>query len=207
MPFEVLMRFGKWDELLNEPAPDERFPIARAMRHFARGVAYGAIGKLSDARAEQQAFREAVKLVAEDARFGNNTPADVFAVAEKVLEGELLLREGKEQAGLVELRAAVALEDKLRYDEPPDWIQPARHALGAALMAAGESKEAEAAYREDLRRWPDNGWSLFGLSQSLAAQGKKEEAAQVRKRFEEIWKHADVQLTASCFCQSRSEKK
>ena len=202
-PCEVLMRFGRWEELLAEPEPDAKFPIARAMRHFARAVALGAIGKLTEARAEQAAFRKSAAAVSPDARFGNNKPADVFAVAEDVLEGELLLREGKEEAGLAALRNGVAKEDKLRYDEPPDWIQPARHALGAALMVAGKPAEAEAAYREDLRRWPDNGWALYGLAESLQAQGKQQEAAEVRKKFEEAWKHADIKLTASCFCQSK----
>jgi tetratricopeptide (TPR) repeat protein len=204
MPCEVSMRFGKWDELLAEPEPDVKFPIARALWHFARGVALGATGKLIEARAEQQAFREATKAVPENARLGNNAPADVFAVAEKVLEGELLLHEGKASEALTELREAVRKEDTLRYDEPPDWIQPARHALGAALMDTGGAAEAEKAYREDLRRWPNNGWSLFGLAESLNAQGKKDEAAKVRQAFDEAWKHADTQLTASCFCRSKT---
>jgi tetratricopeptide (TPR) repeat protein len=203
MPYEVLMRFGRWEELLAEPAPDERFPIATTMHHFARAVAWGAIGKLNEARAEQAEFHKSAAAVSPDARFGNNKPADVFAVATDVLEGELLLREGKEEPGLAALRRGVEKEDKLRYDEPPDWIQPARHALGAALVVAKKYSEAEAAYREDLRRWPENGWSLFGLAEALAAQGKSDEAAKVRQRFDEAWKHADTKLTASCFCQSK----
>lgn len=203
MPCEVLMRFGRWEELLAEPLPDDRFPIAKTMCHFARAVALGATGKLAEARGEQEAFRKSAATVSPEARFGNNKPADVFAVAEDVLKGELLLREGKEEPGLAALRSGVAKEDTLRYDEPPDWIQPARHALGAALVTAGKYGDAEAAYREDLRRWPENGWSLFGLAQCLTAQGKDAEAAEVQNRFDKAWKHADTKLTASCFCQSK----
>jgi Flp pilus assembly protein TadD len=97
------------------------------------------------------------------------------------------------------LREAVRCEDELRYDEPPDWIQPVRHALGAALMQAGRLAEAGRVYRDDLARLPENGWSLFGLAQSMELQGRLEEAA--RARFEAVWEDADVPLSSSCFCQ------
>jgi tetratricopeptide (TPR) repeat protein len=202
VPTEILMRFGKWDDVLKEPAPPENLPVAQALRHMARGVAYNAQGKVDEARAEQKAFREAVTKVGQEAIVGNNKAADVIAIADAMLEGELLVREGKVKEGLAVLRDAAAKEDKLKYDEPPDWLQPVRHALGAALMRAGQAAEAEKEYREDLKRWPDNGWSLFGLAQSLAKQGKEQEAAAVRAKFEQVWKHADVKLTASCFCQA-----
>ena len=98
------------------------------------------------------------------------------------------------------LRAAIEREDKLRYSEPPDWFVPTRHALGAVLLHDGQPAEAEKVYREDLRRWPNNGWSLFGLSASLEAHGKKDEAAVAKKQFAEVWKHADVKIPSSCFC-------
>jgi tetratricopeptide (TPR) repeat protein len=201
VPIEILVRFGKWDEVLKEPEAPANLPIARALRHMARGVAYNAQGKSVEAREEQKLFREAVKKIGEDAIVGNNKAADVIAVAEAMLEGELLVREGKMQEGLAKLRVAAVHEDKLKYDEPPDWLQPVRHALGATLLRAGQAAEAEKAYREDLARWPDNGWSLFGLAQALEKQGKEKEAAEVRAKFDRIWKHADVKLTASCFCQ------
>ena len=135
------------------------------------------------------------------AAFGNNKATDLFAIGDDMLEGEILVREGKMEAGIKALRSAIAKEDKLRYSEPPDWVVPVRHALGAFLLRDGQHAEAEAVYREDLRRWPDNGWSLHGLLASLEAQGKKTEAAKVRARFDEIWKHADVKITSSCFCQ------
>jgi len=118
-----------------------------------------------------------------------------------MLEGEILVREGKMEAGIKALRAAVAKEDSLRYSEPPDWVVPVRHALGAFLLKNGQATEAEAVYREDLRRWPDNGWSLFGLAASLEAQGKNAEAAALRAKFADVWKHADVEIPSSCLCQ------
>jgi tetratricopeptide (TPR) repeat protein len=200
-PMEVMKRFGMWDEILQEPEPPEIFPIARAMRYQIRAVAYAAKGETTKAREEQKLFLEAAKKPAKDATFGNNKAADLFAVGDDMLEGEILVREGKVEAGIKALRSAIAKEDKLRYSEPPDWVVPVRHALGAFLLHDGQHAEAEAAYREDLRRWPDNGWSLHGLSASLEAQGKKTEAAKVRVRFDEIWKHADVKITSSCYCQ------
>jgi tetratricopeptide (TPR) repeat protein len=200
-PMEVMKRFGMWDEILQEPEPPEIFPIARAMRHHIRAVAYAVKGETARAREEQKLFREATKKPAKDATFGNNKAADLFAVGDDMLEGEILVREGKMEAGIKALRSAIAKEDKLRYSEPPDWVVPVRHALGAFLLQDGQHAEAEAVYREDLHRWPDNGWSLYGLLASLEAQGKKTEAAKVRARFEEIWKHADVKITSSCYCQ------
>lgn len=201
MPLEVMMRFGQWDAILKEPEPEERFPIARALRHAIRGVAFAAQNKTEAARESQSAFRKAVGQVPEDARFGNNVAADVLAVADGLLEGEILIREGTTDKGLAALRAAVKKEDALRYDEPPDWIHPVRHALGASLLRAKQPAEAEAVYRQDLATWPKNGWSLFGLAASLEAQGKTAEAAVARKNFEEAWRHADVAVTSSCFCQ------
>ena len=113
-------------------------------------------------------------------------------------ETELVTKLGVSRGAL---REAVRRQDQLRYSEPPDWIIPVRHALGAALMQSGRFDEAERVYREDLVRLPDNGWSLFGLARSLELQGKEAEAEKVRARWQEAWRDADVQLSASCFCQ------
>jgi tetratricopeptide (TPR) repeat protein len=199
-PMEVMKRFGRWDDILAQPEPPEIFPIARAMRHELRGVAFAAKGHSAEAREEQKLFREAVTKVPEKATFGNNTSADLFAVAVDVLEGEILAREGKLDEALAALRSAAAKEDKLRYSEPPDWVVPVKHALGAWLLKAGKPAEAEAVYRADLVQWPDNGWSLLGLTASLEAQGKSAEADAARKAFEAAWKRADVTPPASCFC-------
>lgn len=202
-PVEVMVRFGQWDAILRQPELPEVFPIARAMRHHARAVAFAAKKQATAAREEQEKFRELAKLVAKDAPFGNNTGPIILAVADDMLEGEILMSEGKKAEGFQALRRAIDKEDQLRYDEPPDWIVPVRHALGAFLLADGQAAEAELVYREDLRRWPDNGWSLFGLAECLERQDKLDEAAKVRACFKDIWKHADVEITSSCFCVTK----
>jgi tetratricopeptide (TPR) repeat protein len=200
MPLEVLKRFGRWDDILKEPEPPESFPIARAMRHCNRGVAFAAKGKVEQARDAQERFRAAVQKIPEGATFSNNKATDLVAIAEHLLEGEILFREGKLKEAITALEKAVAREDKLRYAEPPDWFVPARHTLGAILLRDRQAEVAEKVYREDLRRWPDNGWSLHGLAQTLDMLGKKEQAAQVKERFKEAWKRADVKIPSSCFC-------
>jgi len=198
MPFEVLMRFGRWDEILAEPEPPGYLPIARALRLYGRAVAQAAKGNVEAARAEQQAFLVARAKVAADASFGNNSAADLLGVAERFAAGEILYREGRHDEAFAALREAAAREDKLRYDEPPDWIQPVRHALGAALLASGKAKEAEAIYREDLARLPENVWSLHGLAASLRAQ--QQDAAEVEARLAAASRLADMKLTSSCAC-------
>lgn len=200
-PIETLVRFGKWDQVLTEPEPVGNRPIARALWREARGVAFAAKGQIAEARAEQQKFREAVKATPEEARWSNNAAADLFKVADALLEGEILLKENKTEAGLAKLREAVKHEDNLRYDEPPGWIVPTRHALGTWLIKAGQFQEAEAVYRKDLGIWPHNGWSLFGLQQALERQDRIPEMKQVREKFQTAWQSADIELKSSCFCQ------
>jgi hypothetical protein len=125
----------------------------------------------------------------------------VLQVAEHLITGEVLYRAGEREKGLAELRKATAAEDALRYNEPPDWIQPSRHALGAALADSGHHAEAEAVFREDLRRVAGNGWALYGLAQALAKQMKAAESKAVHTEFQAVWKDADVQIKSACFCQ------
>lgn len=200
-PFEVLMRFGRWEEILAEPEPPAHLPIARALRLYARGVARAARNEAAGARAEQTAFRAAAAALPDGAFFGNNAARDLLGVAEHFLEGEILAREGKTDAAIAALREAVRREEALRYNEPPDWIQPVRHALGAVLLKAGRSAEAETVYRDDLKWRPENGWSLYGLARSLRLQKKAAEAGAVETRFKTAWSGADVPLSSSCFCQ------
>ena len=200
MPLEASMRFGRWDDILAEPAFPDFVPISRALQHYARAIAYAAKEDVLSARAEQAAFLEARKRVPEHASFGNNAGAQILDVAESFMKGEILYRSGKIEEGLASLREAVSREDKLRYDEPPDWILPARHALGAALLQAGNFPEAEAVFREDLRRLPENGWGLYGLMRALRAQNKTEEAKAVEKRFDRVWKRADIRIKSPCLC-------
>lgn len=200
MPYELHLRFGRWDAMLAEPKPRDVFPIAKTLWHYARGVAFAAKNDVKQAKLEQQAFLNAAKEVPKEAEFGKNKAADLFGIAENMLAGEILYREGKTDAAVAALREAVVREDKLRYIEPPGWIQPVRHALGATLMNAKRYADAEAVYREDLARYPENGWSLYGLSQSLKRQSKTAEAAAAAARFEKCWQRADVKLASSCFC-------
>jgi tetratricopeptide (TPR) repeat protein len=201
MPLEVLVRFGRWDEVLAAPEPPEHFPLSRALRRCARGIALAAKGDVAQAKEEQIAFLTAAKAVPEDARFGNNEAADLLSIGTHLLAGEILYREGKVDEAVTELREASTIEDTLRYSEPPDWIHPTRHALGATLLQAGRAAEAEGVYREDLARQPNNGWSLLGLAQSLKLQDKNDEARQVEDQFQEVWRGADVMITSSCYCQ------
>jgi tetratricopeptide (TPR) repeat protein len=200
MPLEVLMRFGRWDEIVAEPAYPDYAPISRALQHYARAVAYAAKDDVASARKEQTAFLEARGRVPDDATFGNNTGADMLNVAEALMRGEILYRSGDANAGLAALREAVEREDALRYDEPPTWIQPVRHAYGAALLQSGRFAAAETIFRADLAKLPNNGWGLYGLMRALQLQGKKEEAATVEKQFDAIWQKADVTIKSPCLC-------
>lgn len=204
-PIEVLIRFGRWDQVLRMPEMPESLPISRTMRRCARGIAYAAKGDLASAKAEQEAFLAEKKRITAEGIVGNNKGADVTDVAEHLLAGEILYREGKVDEGLAELRKAVKLEDQLRYSEPPDWMHPVRHALGATLLKEGKALEAENVYREDLAKLPGNGWALYGLAQSFELQGKVDEANRARKYFDQVWKSADTQISSSCFCQPGEE--
>jgi tetratricopeptide (TPR) repeat protein len=198
---EALMRFGKWNEILQEPEPRESLPLARTLWRFCRAIAFTALGRVEEAKSERQEFLNAAKKVSKDATFGNNSAELIIRIATSVLEGEMAAQRGELKQAAAHLRRAARYEDTLRYDEPPDWMLPVRHTLGAVLLKAGKNAEAETTYREDLVRFPDNGWSLFGLARALELQGKTEQAALVRRRFETIWAAADVRLDSSCFCQ------
>lgn len=200
LPLEVLVRFGRWEEVLAAPQPAEQLPIARALWRCSRGIALAATGKVEGAKAEQQAFESAAKAVPEGAVAGNNKAADIFNVARHLLAGEVLYRDGKAEQAISELREAVRLEDALRYSEPPDWIHPIRHVLGATLLAEGRAAEAEPVYRDDLTRQPHNGWSLFGLARSLRMQAKAAEAEQIEAQFAAAWSEADIKISSSCLC-------
>jgi tetratricopeptide (TPR) repeat protein len=199
-PLEVLMRFGRWDEILGGALFPEFTPISRSLQRYARAVAFTAEEDLASALKEQDAFMEARKHVAKDATFGNNSGSDLLDVAEYIMKGEILFRSGKVDEGLAALREAVVREEKLRYDEPPDWLQPARHPLGAALLQAGRLSEAEEVFRADLAKLPGNGWALYGLARSLRLQKREAEAAVIEKQFAKAWGRADVKIKSACLC-------
>jgi tetratricopeptide (TPR) repeat protein len=198
--YEALVRYGRWDELLKEPEPLATLPILTAFWRLTRGLALAAKGQVDDAVKEQAAFRAAVAKIPPDAKMAINKAHNVMAIADHVLEGEIALARGQIEESVRHLRDASVLEDGLTYIEPPDWLLPTRHTLGAVLVSAKRFDEAEKVYREDLVAWPENGWSLFGLAQCLEALGRKDEAAAVRKRFDKVWSNADTKLTSTCLC-------
>jgi tetratricopeptide (TPR) repeat protein len=208
MPLEVMVRFGMWNEILAEPNNyPEYMPGTRAFHHAARASAYAAKGDIDNARKEQVTFIEKSKLVPKDEIFGNNTQEALLALTARMVEGEILVRENKLDAGIAELREAIKLEDALNYDEPPGWLIPVRHSLGATLMQNGRYAEAEQVYREDLARLPENGWSLYGLASSLKAQQKNpSEAAATKEKFGKLWAKADTKITSSCLCQPMKDR-
>jgi hypothetical protein len=201
VPLEVLLRFGKWDEILAEPPRGDAFPFFETFRHYARGVALAAKGDVAAATAEQRAFAETSKKVPNDYKYRRDDAAKLLGVADKLLDGEILFRAGRQDAGIEAMREAVRREDELHYSEPPEWVHPVRHALGASLLKAKRYAEAEAVYRDDLAKHLQNGWSLIGLARSLKAQKKTQQAAGIEAEFKKAWEAADTPLSSSCFCQ------
>lgn len=202
---EAMMRFGMWEEILKVPEPPDYHPISRAYRHFARASAFAAQGNIADAEREQSFFKTAVAAVPEKAMMVQNPAHTVLDLAAHTLAGEIAFRKGETDAAVSELSKAVEIEDSLSYMEPPDWFQPTRHSLGAVLLASGRRSEAEKVYRADLERWPENGWSLFGLWQCLDQSGP--EAAAVKARFEKAWAQADTRIQATCLCVKPAARK
>lgn len=196
----VLIRFGKWNEILEEPEPEEWRFLSRAERHFARSVAYSALGKTKEAREELNHLDEVVKLLTDEWKMGNNSATEVVAIARTMAEGELAYREGRHEEAFDLLRHAVQMEESLTYDEPPGWMQPVRHALGALLLAENRDAEAEEVYRADLVRHPSNAWALLGLQQSLQKQQKAGQAEALAQQVKKAWSRADVKPVASCYC-------
>lgn len=201
MPYEVMVRFGLWNEILSAPDHPDYMVMTRAIRLAARGIALAAKGDAKAARQEQAAYLKACERVPAEQTLGNNTAHAILAIATRMLEGEILVREGKVDEGLAQLREAVKREDEMKYDEPPGWILPVRHSLGAVLVQAGRFGAAEDVYRQDLERLPENGWSLFGLARTLRLQNRAAEAAPIEARFKQTWRNADIELTSSCLCQ------
>jgi tetratricopeptide (TPR) repeat protein len=192
-PLLVRVRFARWDELLATEAPPADRPHSRAIWHYARGRALVARGDVAGARREAEALRAIVnggRLDGMGLEF--NPSADVVRIAEGVLTGWIEAGASRFDAAVEALRGAVAREDALLYGEPPEWTVPARHDLGAVLLVAGRAAEAERVFREDLERFPDNGWSLHGLAAALRAQGRTADAGGVEADFRRAWGTADT---------------
>jgi tetratricopeptide (TPR) repeat protein len=190
LPYFTRVRFGDWAALLhNTPPPDSAQPYPLAIWHYARGTARARSGQLELAQPELAQFpRLAVDPTLATLRLKNLNPAvQLLRIAVLTLQADLALAGGRPQDAVAWLREATGIEDGFEYDEPHLWLAPTRHALGAALLAAGQAVQADQVYRQDLRHYPGNGWSLNGLAQALSAQGKKaqadEAAAQARAAF------------------------
>jgi tetratricopeptide (TPR) repeat protein len=207
----VLIRFGKWQEILAEQPPEDGdlYCNTVAMMHYAKGVAHAALGDVPAAEAAQALFRAAAKRVPVSRQLHNVPCVQLLAIAEKMLAGEIAYRRGEHAAAFADLRAAIALEDALPYDEPWGWMQPIRHALGALLLEQGRVAEAEAAYREDLglagalpraQIHPDNLWAMRGLLDCLERRGETAEAVLLRQRVDIAAARADQPVPVSCFC-------
>jgi tetratricopeptide (TPR) repeat protein len=195
-PLLAYVRFGKWNDILTYPAPAREIGHLNLMRHYARGLAFIRKGNPAEAREEL----EAIKVILEDPKTADlvataqNSSDRIARVAYEVVAGELAHLEGKPEKAIEHLQKAVKAEDALTYTEPSAWHIPPRQNLGAVLMDLGRYGEAEAVYREDLKRLRQNGWSLYGLQQSLNAQGRQAESDMVRKEFKEIWQYADIDI-------------
>ena len=191
------VRFGLWEEAIKEPPPPAGMPVRGAAWHYARGMAFAATSKSAAAMAERDSLAAIAASIPPEVYISLNPAAAIIGFAAAHLTGEIAARGGKTDDAVRELKRAIALEDSLRYDEPPQWPLTARESLGAVLLTAGRAAEAEAVYREDLARHPDSGWSLYGLTQSLRVQKKTQDAAASEKQFRRAWAKADVTLQAS----------
>ncbi|HSE12667.1 MAG TPA: hypothetical protein VLB69_08535 [Rudaea sp.] len=198
-PYFAMERFGRWSELLAEPAPDASLVALSAAYRYARTVALAATGKIDDAVAEKARLDAIAAATPADAPAGLNTAKDLINVASLVASARIAIAQGRHDAAIATLREAATKEDTLAYDEPADWFVPIRHLLGEELLKAGKAADAEAVYRDDLQRHPGNGWALYGLAQALKAQKKDDAAAAIDEQFKQAWKDADITLTASAF--------
>ena len=190
-PFFSMVRFGEWGQILAEapPPPDLKYSVA--LWHYARGLAFTAKGQLDQAEGERRELNRLAQTMPTERIVGLNSAHNLLQIASHVLTAELAAKDGKIDEGIRILKEAVGLQDNLRYFEPPDWYYPVRESLGSMLLQAGRPVEAEAVFREDLKRTPANPWSLHGLAQSLGSQ-KTGESFNVEQHFREAWSQADL---------------
>jgi len=214
MKQHVMIRFGKWREIIAQELPRDRdlYCSTTAMMLYAQTVAHSALGHIAEAEAAKAAFLEAKLRVPESRRVHNNTVRDLLEIAEAMMDGELEYRRGNHEVAFAHLRRSVELDDALPYDEPWGWMQPTRHALGALLLEQGRVAEAEGVYRSDLGldgklsracQHPDNLWSLHGLHECLTRRGEKVEAALIKQRLDLALARSEVPVKASCFCRMK----
>ncbi len=195
-PLYTLARFGRWDDLVKEPAPPSKLRYANGVWHYTRGLAFAARWAYDSAAVERDSVAAIAAAIPADQLAGLNSAQTVLQIAVHHLTADVASRQGNTAEALAALKSGIALEDELTYSEPPDWYLPLRQPLGALLLTVGRPKEAERAYRQDLVRHPHNGWSLHGLALSLRAQKRTREADAVEKELKRVWARADVTLAS-----------
>jgi len=199
--YDVQKRFGRWDDILAEPAPPEFLSATTAVWRAHRAIAYAAKKDFESAEREHEAFRAAVEAVPETPMWEPyDTAMKFLTVSDLFVEGEIALQRGEWDKAARLLEGAAVVEDSLGYGEPPLWLQPVRHTLGAVYLKSGRYADAERVYRKDLDQWRDNGWSLYGLSRALEGQGDAAGARTARQAYERVWARADEPITTSCKC-------
>lgn len=208
----VLVRFGRWDDLIALSLPEDAdlYCTTTATIHYGRGVAYAAKGQAPQARAERESLAAAYARIPDSRYLFNNTSHDILAIAVAMLDGEIAYREGQFEEAFTHLRYAIELDDALPYDEPWGWMQPTRHAYGALLLEQGHVEEAVGVYAADLGlddtlrrscRHPGNVWSLHGYHESLRRLGRDDEADAIAGLLDAARARADVPVLASCACR------
>lgn len=201
VPYHVMVRFGMWEEILDEPRPPDDLLATRAVAHYARTVALASLGRVEESARELDSLKTLAASVPGTRTIGNNPVRTVLDVGLPMAEGELEYRRGRHAEAFRLLRTAVERDDALRYDEPWGWMMPVRHSLGALLLEQRELREAEEVYRADLRRHPGNGWALHGLAELLRRTGRFREADSTDGLFRAAWERSDITIRASCFCR------
>jgi tetratricopeptide (TPR) repeat protein len=212
MKTHVMVRFGRWDQIIDEPLPDDPdlYLVSTAMNHYAKGIAHATLKNFQAADQERKLFDESLRRIPSHRRFFNNGAHRILAVGEKMLYGELEYHKGNYEAAFTHLRESVRLDDNLEYIEPWAWMHPPRHALAALLMEQGHYGEAENIYRDDLglsgaiqrcAQHPDNVWALHGLAECLQQRGELKELSALQKKLASALAIADVPITSSCMCR------
>ena len=211
--WHVLVRFGKWEDIINRPINENKkdYPSSVVMARYARGVAFAALGKQAEAEKERELFFEvrtdssfAQRCMLSNFMYDPNRPGEgILDIAEAVLNGEIEYRKGNFKEAFDQLRLAVKRDCNLEYSEPWSWMMPTRHVLGALLLESGNAAESESVYREDLEQYRNNIWSLMGLHQSLKQQNKLEEADSVLALFQIASASAEIKIGASCLCATK----
>jgi tetratricopeptide (TPR) repeat protein len=214
MRTHVMVRFGRWQEIVDEPLPDDPdlYLVSTAMHRYAKGVAHAALKNVHAAEQERIWFHESLSRIPSDRKVFNNSAHDILAVGEKMLDGELEYHKGNHELAFSHLREAIHRDDNLEYVEPWAWMHPPRHALAALLAEQDHFSEAEEIYRDDLglsgriqrcAQHPDNVWALHGLAECLQARGECDELAIVQGKLAAAMAFADVPIVSSCMCRTK----